>query len=183
MMRSKVLLAAMIFQIAACGGGADTPSVVPTNTHGLVPTTAPAPTSAPETTTTTVAPTTTTEVPIEVLSLPGERSCPGWEPLALAVGWPSEEIPKLSYVIWRESRCQPLAHNSTDPVSGSRGLTQVNGYWCRPNQWTEQGWLQDRGVIETCDDLYLPEQNLRSALLIWLYGVQRHGRGWGPWAV
>lgn len=152
-----------------------------------VSTTTPPTTVLPTTTITTTIPpittTTTTTVPIEILSTPGERSCPGWIPLAQEVGWPVDQLDKLSYVMWRESRCQPLAHNKTDPVSGSRGLTQVNGYWCRPSKWSDAGWLQDRNVLSTCDDLYDPETNLRAALLIWFYGVEKGRTGWGPWAV
>lgn len=131
--------------------------------------------------TTTTVPATTTTLPIPGLT--PETPCQMWAPLAVQVGWPVEQIPKLLRIMWRESRCTWDAHNMTDPVSGSRGLLQVNGYWCRPNQYTAQGWLQDRGVLNLCDDLFIPEVNLRSALLIWLYGEEKHGCGWGPWAM
>jgi hypothetical protein len=129
---------------------------------------------APETTT------TTTTMPTVVL--PPETPCDQWAPLALQVGWPAEELPKLMRIMYRESRCNWDSHNQTDPASGSRGLLQVNGYWCRPSQWSERGWLQDRGVLETCDDLFDPETNIRAALMIWWYGVEKHGCGWGPWS-
>lgn len=109
--------------------------------------------------------------------------CGEWFPLATAIGWPVEEWPTLSKVLYRESRCHTDSHNKTDPVSGSRGLLQINGYWCRPSKWSQAGWLQDRGVLTTCDDLFLPEVNLRAGLLIWLYGEAKHGCGWrGPWS-
>jgi hypothetical protein len=109
--------------------------------------------------------------------------CGEWKELALAVGWPESEWDTLSYVIHRESRCHIDSHNATDPHSGSRGLMQINGYWCRPNQWTNNGWLQDKGILTTCDDLYNPEINLRAGLAIWQYGEEKHGCGWrGPWA-
>lgn len=181
-MFSKAVLAVAFVQIAACGGSQSDPSVVPTNPVVAAPSPAPAPPITTSSTSTTST-TTTTTVPIEVMMTPGERSCPGWIPLAQQVGWPVEQLDKLSYVMWRESRCDPTVHNSSDPVSGSRGLTQINGYWCRPNQWTSNGWLQDRDVLETCDDLYDPETNLRAALLIWYYGVEKGRTGWGPWAV
>lgn len=180
-MFSKAILAVVFVQIAACGGSQSVPSVVPTNPVVVAPSPAPAP--PPSTSTTTSTTSTTTTVPIEVMATPGERSCPGWIPLAREVGWPDDQLDKLSYVMWRESRCQPLAHNSTDPVSGSRGLTQINGYWCRPSKWSQAGWLQDRGVLDVCDDLYDPETNLRAALLVWYYGVEKGRTGWGPWAV
>ena len=147
--------------------------------------------------TTTVAPTTTiTTPPIvvqEVVDLTGVDwtglarmtygKCGEWFSLASAVGWPEEEWSTLSYVLHRESRCTIGSHNKTDPMSGSRGLMQINGYWCKPSRWSQAGWLQDRGILNTCDDLYDPEINLRAGLAIWLYGEEKHGCGWrGPWA-
>lgn len=167
------------------------------------------PTAAPESTTTTVVaatvPPTTTEPPVtttsttlpdlsgvdwEALRQQQIRSariqygkCGEWHDLAMAVGWPADQWPTLSYVLYRESRCNIDSHNKTDPMSGSRGLMQVNGYWCRPSKWSQAGWLQDRGILSVCDDLYNPEVNLRAGLAIWRYGVDKHGCGWrGPWA-
>ena len=88
-----------------------------------------------------------------------------WMPLARTVGWPEAELPKLSYVIWRESRGDPAAHNTEDPTRfGSRGLTQLNGFWCR------------RLDLE-CDRLWEPAYNLSAALAVW------HLSGWSPWAL
>lgn len=109
--------------------------------------------------------------------------CGEWRELALQVGWPAEEWSIMSYVLYRESRCSTISHYKGDPNSGSRGLMQINGYWCRPSKWSKAGWLQDRGILATCDDLFDPEVNLRAGLAIWLYGEQKHGCGWrGPWA-
>lgn len=146
--------------------------------------------------TTTVAPTTTLapefveedkQVQITPMTVDEARAiygkCGEWRELALSIGWPAEEWPTLSYVLHRESRCNVDSHNKTDPMSGSRGLMQINGYWCKPSRWSSAGWLQDRGVLLTCDDLYVPEINLHAGLLIWLYGEEKHGCGWrGPWA-
>lgn len=108
----------------------------------------------------------------------GNKQCPQWEDLALAVGWPEAEIETLSYVIFRESTCRPTAHNTSDPTwAGSRGLMQVNGYWCIPNKYNPDGWLQQQGVLSHCDDLFDPETNLRAGLLIWKRS------GWGPWSL
>lgn len=164
-------------------------------------------TAAPETSTTTVVQTTvaptTTEPPVTTSTIPDLSSvdwealrqqqihdarvqygkCGEWHDLAMSVGWPAEEWPTLSYVLYRESRCNIGSHNKTDPMSGSRGLMQVNGYWCRPSKWSQAGWLQDRGILSVCDDLYNPEINLRAGLAIWIYGEEKHGCGWrGPWA-
>ena len=175
--RAYLVVAALA--VTSCGGGEVTSTATSTTTTTVVPVVE----STTTTSTTSTSTTTTTTLPIEILSIEGERSCPGWIPLAREVGWPEDQLDKLSFVMWRESRCQTLARNSTDPVSGSRGLTQVNGYWCRPSKWSENGWLQDRNVLSTCDDLYDAETNLRAALLIWFYGVEKGRTGWGPWAV
>lgn len=109
--------------------------------------------------------------------------CGEWYDLAMSVGWPSSEWPTLSKVLYRESRCNWNSHNKTDPSSGSRGLMQINGYWCRKSQWSQNGWLQDRGILNICDDLFNPTINLKAGLAIWLYGENKHGCGWrGPWA-
>lgn len=109
--------------------------------------------------------------------------CGQWYDLAVSVGWPKEEWPTLSYVLHRESRCNIDSHNKMDPSSGSRGLMQINGYWCRPSKYSKNGWLQDRGILTTCDDLFNPEINLRAGLAIWQYGEEKYGCGWkGPWA-
>lgn len=149
----------------------------------------------PVTTTSSIPPTTVSpefiqdDKQVEVQTLTTEEAryihgrCGEWRELALMVGWPAEEWPTLSYVLHRESRCNIGSHNKTDPMSGSRGLMQINGYWCKPSRWTDAGWLQDREILQTCDDLYDPEVNLRAGLLIWLYGEEKHGCGWrGPWA-
>lgn len=124
-------------------------------------------------------PTTTTTLP------PGK--CAEWFPLAIEVGWPDSEWPTLDRVLWRESRCLPTAHNESDPRHGSQwgsvSLLQLNSFWCLPSRYSERGWLQDQGIVETCDDLFDPRTNLLAGLAIYQYGVERHGYGWGPWSI
>lgn len=98
----------------------------------------------------------------------GQR-CPQYEPIALAVGWPAEQIPKLSYVMWRESRCLPTAHNPRPP-DNSYGLIQLN-------MLAHKGWV---GPIVGWDfnQLFDPYVNLRVGLQLW-----HKAGGWGPWAV
>jgi len=135
------------------------------------------PISTPTTTT------TTTTVPVEPYRK-GHQMCPEWHQTALQVGWAPEDLSKLSYVLWRESRCDPSAHNTKDPTpDGSRGLSQINGYWCRKNTLNPEGFLQSHGVLETCTDLHNPVVNLTAALTIWQYGRNLGRSGWGPWAV
>jgi len=110
-----------------------------------------------------------------------ESRCPEWEPVAMAAGWEPEHWDRLSYIIYRESRCLPDVFNGSDPNSGSRGLSQINGFWCRPSQYHPNGWLQDQGVLSHCDDLYDPMVNLVAAKAIFDYGVDRRNCPWGPW--
>lgn len=90
-----------------------------------------------------------------------------WLDLALAVGWPSGELPKLSCVMWRESRGQPGAWNKRDPGLGSMGLVQINS--------VNVGFLRRAGVLSSFYELSNPETNLRAALALW------RNSGWSPW--
>jgi len=107
---------------------------------------------------TTTAPTTT--VP---------KGCAQYVADAITAGWPATEAPMLARVMFRESRCNPLAFNSRDSNGGSRGLLQVNG--------THKSWLISEGYITKLDDLFNPDVNIRAALHLW-YKV-----GWSAWAV
>jgi hypothetical protein len=121
--------------------------------------------------------TTTTTLP----PIPQGLDCPDYYNLAKEVGWPEDQLDRLDFVLWRESRCDPSVHNTKDPAGGSRGLIQINGYWCRKNTYNPDGFLQARGVLNTCEDLFDPETNLKAGLAIYNYGLEEHGCGWGPW--
>lgn len=108
--------------------------------------------------------------------------CPELVDVALTVGWAEQHLDRLDKILWRESRCQATAHNATDPNGGSHGVSQVNGFWCRPNRYSPTGWLQAEGVLKQCDDLYKPATNLKAALAIFHYSLDRNGCGWSPWA-
>lgn len=107
------------------------------------------------------------------LPVPPDALCPAWWGVAREVGWAESELRSLDVVLHRESRCLPGVWNADDPFGGSRGLAQVNGSWIR--------WLRERGVLRVKEDLFDPRVNLAAALLIYRYGVERHGFGWGPW--
>lgn len=140
-----------------------------------------APVKTDLTTTTTTTPLSPGQIVYEARKKYGK--CGEWHDLAIAIGWPESEWPTLSFVMYRESRCNIGSHNKTDPHSGSRGLMQINGFWCRPNRYDPNGFLQSVGVLKTCDDLFDGETNLRAGLAIWTYGQNKHGCGWrGPWA-
>ena len=108
--------------------------------------------------------------------------CGEYHDLAISVGWTEAQWNKLSFVMHRESRCNTMAFNKTDPNGGSRGLIQINGYWCKKNKYNPSGWLQAKGILNTCEDLFIPEVNLRAGLAMWDYSQQRNGCGWRPWA-
>jgi len=116
---------------------------------------------------TTVAPTTT------VTTI---ATCDDALQLALNLGFPADQLGTLDLVMHRESRCQTTAHNLSDPNSGSYGLTQINGFWCLPNSQWPIGWLQEKGILEECSDLFNATISLRATLAIY------NNSGWAPWA-
>jgi hypothetical protein len=107
--------------------------------------------------------------------IPADARHPEWWALAREIGWAENQMMTLDYVIHRESRGQTKAFNPTDPNGGSRCLIQINGSWTR--------WLRDKGVLTHVDDLYNPRVCLTAGLVIYQYGVDKHGYGWGPWAI
>lgn len=82
------------------------------------------------------------------------RYCEQWHELAAEVGWPESAGSTLSYVMHRESGCDPNAYNR----SGATGLLQLLGHNCGGS----------------CFD---PENNLRTGLALY------HGRGWCDWVL
>lgn len=166
------------------------PPVATPPTHSvelLTPITSP-PTPPPTTTTSTTTPAAEI-VPMAVATTSppstsvGER-CLEWHDIALEAGWRSDLLARLDTVMWRESRCLPHAWNTSDPASGSRGLIQVNGWWCRSNRYSPVpgGWLETQGVASSCEDLFDPLTNLRAGWAIFNYSLERNGCGWSPWA-
>ena len=95
--------------------------------------------------------------------------------LALSVGWPAIETPTLMRVLKRESNCLSTAFNPRDTLGGSYGYMQLNGFWCTPSAYWPQGWLQAKGILTVCDELFDPKINLIAALAVW------HNSNWSPW--
>jgi hypothetical protein len=129
-----------------------------------------APTQTPQVVVASLPPTTTTTLPALV------TTCTQVATLALAEGLPPSELETALRVAVRESRCTSDAFNATDVKGGSRGLYQINGAWCVPNEYWPIGWLQAKGILQTCDDLYDPTINTRAMVAIW------HNSGWLPWS-
>jgi hypothetical protein len=91
--------------------------------------------------------------------------------LAVNLGWPVSEYDTLVKVITRESNGIAIAHNTADPMSGSYGLMQINGFWCRG----ANSYLQKAGLLTSCEMLLDPQINLRAGLIIFTRS------GWSPW--
>ena len=119
-----------------------------------------------------IEPTTTTSSTIFID--PYSNTCEQFSALAVNLGWPANERTVLESVMFRESRCIPNAVNSKDPNGGSYGLMQLNLFWTP--------WLIERGIITSPENLLQADVNLRAALAIYNYGVDRYGYGWGPWS-
>lgn len=69
-----------------------------------------------------------------VLAIPSPvqaaKSCPQYE-AALARYFPRKAVPTMSYVAWRESRCNPLSVSAVRRSTGypDVGLLQISGSW------------------------------------------------------
>lgn len=163
-----VALAASIAIVAPLAKGTESKKVTiqETPTASTVVITTPETTTvAPETTTTTVAIDWEAIAQTAAAQIDEARftwgPCGEWHDLAISIGWPEEEWPTLSKVIWRESRCTIDAWNGHDA-----GLTQVNKI--------HKKWLAEMGWNHP-NDMFDPEKNLTFAFRLW------SGSGWKPW--
>ena len=113
--------------------------------------------------------------------IPYGSICPQWYDLAMQYFSPADWN-TIDFLLNRESRCDLLALNPKDTNGKpSYSLFQINGFWCRPSTHYQQGFLQEQGVLTTCDDLFDPEIQFRAARAIYVEGLVRHGRGWRSW--
>jgi hypothetical protein len=116
----------------------------------------------PQTIALTAMPTTTT------ITTTVPKGCAQYVADAITAGWPADQAPMLARVMFRESRCIPTAYNGQDTNRRLIGLAT--------GQWSTQVWLMQLGYINSLDDLFVPDINLRAALH--LYGMV----GWSAWA-
>ena len=99
------------------------------------------------------------------------NSCPEWEPL-LHVHNPGWDVPRMSRIMWRESRCQPAVQSKTSDT----GLLQINRINHR--------WLSDRlGVEVNRHTLTDPVLNVQSAAALCVYWRRAANHCYQPWAV
>ena len=117
--------------------------------------------------------------------VPKDAYCPQWWAFARQAGWKGNQMETLDYIMHRESRCRPKAHNTTLNKDGSTdmGLTQINDRsWCLPSRYYKNGYLQSLGIIKYCEDLFDPLTNLRAAKALYDYS-QENGSGFRPWGI
>ena len=133
-------------------------------------TNAQAPTVTPQVVIASLPPTTTTTTMPALVT-----TCTQVATLALAEGLPPSELETALKVAVRESRCTSDAFNADDTNGGSYSIYQINGFWCRPNENWPTGWLQAKGIVTDCADLFDPTINTRAMVAIW------RNSGWLPW--
>ena len=115
--------------------------------------------------------TTTTSTTLPALV----TTCTQVATLALAEGLPQTELETALRVAVRESRCTSDAFNPHDTMGGSAGVYQINYFWCKPSTYWPNGWLQTKGILTTCDELFDPTTNTKAMVAIW------RNSGWLPW--
>ena len=111
-----------------------------------------------------------------VLEVLAEDGCPEWIGLAITAGWQPQDLPRLSRIMFRESRCLPDACGETDSPHLRRcrdwGLMQINDY-----SWKTT--IRRMGLeIEQMHD---PYWNLWFARWLFETSVEANGDGWHPW--
>lgn len=114
-----------------------------------------------------------------IQSHPLGLKCPQYRTTIRAAGFKAKDLKTIDAIIYRESRCQSRAKNTTLNRDGSHdyGLTQINNRsWCLPTRYYPRGYLQTLGVINKCDDLLDPLTNLEAAYQIYIYA-----KGFSAW--
>ena len=98
--------------------------------------TAPAVITAPlppaSTTSTTVAALNAHEAlqaDLAALDLPADIPCQEWAPLAVKAGWPTDLLPQLLKIMWRESRCLNITDTHPKHNGSDTGPLQLNNTW------------------------------------------------------
>jgi len=126
-------------------------------------------------------------VPETKRSVPSWAKCPElWNKLRDA-GWLEKDVVKADQIVWRESRCNPLAHNKNDPntvrgVKGSLGLFQINLFWIQRTTYYPNGYLQNvlgRDFVPA--DLFDVDTTISAAQALIVYDRAQGGCGWSAW--
>lgn len=121
------------------------------------------------------------------IAIPKNARCGQWWQMLLDAGWKQTDLLMADKIMFRESRCNPAAHNRNDPttvmsIKGSLGLFQINLFWMSKTTSYPKGYLQSFGIGKRPLDLFVPATNARAALALFDYSESRNGCGWAPWA-
>ena len=105
--------------------------------------------------------------------------CPRAMALALQAGFRQSDLPKLDYIIYRESRCRPEAVGLNRRADGTvwssdYGLTQINGY-----SWIT--YLRNLKIVTKSSQLLEPLTNLRAAKALYDYSKKEGLNPWHQW--
>ena len=123
---------------------------------------------------------TTTTISLDDPSQP----CGEWRSEMLEAGIKVNQIDQALYILNRESRCNPKAWNRTLNADGSSdmGLAQINDRsWCKPSRYWPNGYLQAKGILSRCRDLFDPMINLRAMVELMRYSEGSQGCAFAPW--
>ena len=113
-----------------------------------------------------------------VSPIPEDWLCTQWYDVSIEAGFTHDDWPALGVIMWRESRCFPNVHNGRDPNTGSFGLAQINGYWCRGGGLRTLGWPSGN----LCQSMFDPLTNLQAARSIVQYDRDRGNCDYRQWS-
>lgn len=126
-------------------------------------------------------------VPTVKRTIPADAKCPQFWNLMRDAGWLEKDVVKADAIIWRESRCNFLAHNKSDPntvqgVKGSLGIYQINLFWIQRTTYYPKGYLQTVLNRElTPADLFDVDVAIASAQALIVYDRAQGRCGWSAW--
>ena len=95
-----------------------------------------------------------------------EGYCPQIFETAPLVGFSDPETVLLARIAWLESRCIEDIRGDLDR-GVSYGILQIHGpTWCEPSRYWPNGYLQTKGVLDKCEDLFDPAISVVAAAFI-----------------
>lgn len=136
---------------------------------------------APATTTSTSTSTTVAvlsahdalQADLAALDMPADIPCQEWAPMAVQAGWPTDLLPQLLRIMWRESRCLNITDTHPKHNGYDTGPLQLNDTW-RDEIATQFG---DQNLIND------PLTNLKMGWEIYKWHDHHRGCGWEPWSI
>lgn len=98
--------------------------------------------------------------------------CREWADTALRAGFVFDDLWIVLQVMELESMCLPGVVGDNGQ---SYGLMQINSFWCKPSTYWPRGYLQTKGMINDCAELFDPLTNL------WVAWHIASNHGWDNW--